>query len=1012
MPLRARRFRRAGHEGDGVVSEPAGSDARRMVTVEIDGQRFSVEAGRNMLDVALSLGFNLPFFCWHPVMGSIGACRQCAVRQSWVGRDGREQSEIVMACMTEAQEGTRIAIDDEEAVRFRARMIELMMMSHPHDCPVCDEGGECHLQDMTVMTGHNLRRYRGLKRTFENQDLGPFVTHEMNRCITCYRCTRFYNDYAGGHDFGPFGLRNQIFFGRERSGTLQSEFSGNLIEVCPTGVFTDKTLAPHYTRKWDLQTAPSLCPHCGLGCNTQPGERNGSLRRVLSRYNGEINRMFLCDRGRFGYEYVNAAARVRRPLLADPLPEPAGDAPPTAPPDATLADAAPAGENEQPRHYGRTQRPASVEQALGRAGWPLRKGRVIGIGSPRASLEANFALRTLVGAERFYAGMSDTDHELVGLALDIARDARVHVGALADVQTADAAFVFGEDVTNVAPMLDLTLRTWLRLRPTAEEERVHITRWNDAAIGRFKRREPSALWIASTHATKLDEVANQTWQAAPDDLARLVLALAHALDPGAPAVRGLKVAERARIEVWAAALAASRRPLIVAGTAGGSAPLLRAAAHLARVAPGSRLILTTPEPNSMGLRMMGGGRLSQAFAAVARGAADTVVLLDNDLYRRAPGLVVDDFFSHRPLVIALATVADRTSRQADVVLPCATVAESTGTFVNNEGRAQRFFRVFAPQGDIQDPWRWLNDLGAQRDWSAQPAWADVDAVVAALEAELPQFRGVAAAAPPASWRRAGLKVAREPARWSGRTAADADVSVHEPAPVTDADSALAFSLEGLDPSHTPAALFTRYWSAGWNSTSGLHKLQEEVNGPLRGGPVGTRLLDRGSSFGAPAAGLTGGAATGRAAAREPRPAAGSPFTTPKAPPAFRARARDWLLVPLHHIFGSDDLSMYTPGIAELAPKPYIALNAADAERLGLIAGDQVNLWLPWLDLSAPWRLVPSLPSGVAGLPVGLPGMPFVALPARGRLSRAGAGEMPAPSAGAPRPHGPEPGGPS
>ena len=228
------------------AGEPQSGAGPELVTVVIDGREFRVEAGRNMLDVALSLGFDLPFFCWHPVMGSIGACRQCAVRLFWTGRDGAEKSEIAMACMVEAQEGTRILIDDAEAVRFRARMIELMMMSHPHDCPVCDEGGECHLQDMTVMTGHAYRRYRGLKRTFRNQDLGPFITHELNRCITCYRCTRLYNDYAGGHDFGVFGLRNQVYFGRETDGTLESEFSGNLIEVCPTGVFDDKTLAHHY----------------------------------------------------------------------------------------------------------------------------------------------------------------------------------------------------------------------------------------------------------------------------------------------------------------------------------------------------------------------------------------------------------------------------------------------------------------------------------------------------------------------------------------------------------------------------------------------------------------------------------------------------------------------------------------------------------------------------------------------------------------------------------------------
>ena len=280
-----------------------------------------------MLDVALALGFDLPFFCWHPVLGSIGACRQCAVRLYWTDREGNEKSEIAMACMTEAQEGTKMDIFDEEAIRFRAEMIELMMLSHPHDCPVCDEGGECHLQDMTVMTGHSYRRYRGKKRTFRNQDLGPFVTHELNRCITCYRCTRFYNDYAGGRDFGVFGLRNQVYFGRAESGTLESEFSGNLIEVCPTGVFDDKPFSRRYTRKWDLQTAPSVCPDCGLGCTTTLSARYGELRRVQGRFNRDVNKMFLCDRGRFGFEFVNAPERVRvARIAADLLPPTAADA--------------------------------------------------------------------------------------------------------------------------------------------------------------------------------------------------------------------------------------------------------------------------------------------------------------------------------------------------------------------------------------------------------------------------------------------------------------------------------------------------------------------------------------------------------------------------------------------------------------------------------------------------------------------------------------------------------------
>ena len=314
LPLPAPRLRRAGAAGDDVVS--GNGQPPKLVTVIIDGAEYQAEEGRNMLDVALALGFDLPFFCWHPVLGSIGACRQCAVRLYWTDREGNEKSEIAMACMTEAQEGTKMDIFDEEAIRFRAEMIELMMLSHPHDCPVCDEGGECHLQDMTVMTGHSYRRYRGRKRTFENQDLGPFVTHELNRCITCYRCTRFYNDYAGGRDFGVFGLRNQVYFGRAESGTLESEFSGNLIEVCPTGVFDDKPFSRRYARKWDLQTAPSVCPDCGLGCTTTLSARYGELRRVQGRFNRDVNKMFLCDRGRFGFEFVNAPERVRVARIA------------------------------------------------------------------------------------------------------------------------------------------------------------------------------------------------------------------------------------------------------------------------------------------------------------------------------------------------------------------------------------------------------------------------------------------------------------------------------------------------------------------------------------------------------------------------------------------------------------------------------------------------------------------------------------------------------------------------
>ena len=339
-----------------------------MATVYVDKQPYEMNPKQNLLHGCLSLGMNLPYFCWHPALGSVGACRQCAVKQFKDEAD--THGKIVMACMTPAAEGTRISIQDPEAAEFRAAIIEGLMLNHPHDCPVCDEGGECHLQDMTVMTGHDYRRYTFEKRTFRNQYLGPFVNHEMNRCIQCYRCVRFYREYAGGNDLNAFALRNIVFFGRDRDGVLENEFAGNLVEVCPTGVFTDATLKRHYTRKWDLQMAPSVCVHCALGCNITAAERYGMLRRLVNRYNGEVNGYFLCDRGRFGYEFVNSERRIRQPL--------------------------------------RKGNVATAEAALGHLR-ELASGKVIGIGSPRASLESNFALRSLVGEGRFYAGIPATE---------------------------------------------------------------------------------------------------------------------------------------------------------------------------------------------------------------------------------------------------------------------------------------------------------------------------------------------------------------------------------------------------------------------------------------------------------------------------------------------------------------------------------------------------------------------------------------------------------------------------
>ena len=802
-----------------------------MATIYVDGKQYTVGDGQNLLQACLSAGLNLPYFCWHPALGSVGACRQCAVKQFRDEKDTRGR--IVMACMTPASDGTRISIQDADVVAFRASVIEWLMENHPHDCPVCDEGGECHLQDMTVMTGHVYRRFRFAKRTYRNQYLGPFVNHEMNRCIQCYRCVRFYNDYANGRDLGAFRAHDEVYFGRAEPGVLENEFSGNLVEICPTGVFTDKTLKRHYTRKWDLQTAPSICVNCGLGCNTIPGERYGTLRRILNRFNGAVNGYFLCDRGRYGYEFVNDEGRIRRPI--DKVPPPAG------------------GLSRLPEASTETggQTPARRALLSRLTGLIREPNRVIGIGSPRASLEANFALRELVGPERFYSGLGEVDERMARLIVDILQRGPARSASLEEVRASDAVFVLG-DPTQFAPVLALALRQSVRNQPIKDfATRARIPRWDDSPTREITQDRKGPLAIASVAPTRLDDIASLVYRAAPDDLARLGFAVAAALGADVVDLGDIGNEVRELAATIAQALRSGEKPLIVAGTEYMNEAILQAAADVAWAlnAAGvpAQLAFTVHECNTLGVALMasaGGtaGNLGQAFYAAQNKRVDTAIVLENDLYLRADAIQVDAFLGAVRHMVVLDSLLNPTSRAAELALPASTFAEGDGTLVNNEGRAQRFYQVFPPNGEIQESWRWLRDIGLAAGRDQSGGWRNLDDVSAALAAALPVFQPILEIAPPASYRIAGQKIAREPARYSGRTAMFANIDVYEPKPPEDPDSPLNFSMEGFhgDP---PPALIPRFWAPGWNSVQSLNKFQEEVGGPLRGGNPGRRLIE-------------------------------------------------------------------------------------------------------------------------------------------------------------------------
>lgn len=891
-----------------------------MATIHVDGKEYDVNGADNLLQACLSLGLDIPYFCWHPALGSVGACRQCAVKQFQNAEDTRGR--LVMSCMTPASDGTFISIDDGEAKEFRESVVEWLMTNHPHDCPVCEEGGNCHLQDMTVMTGHSFRRYRFTKRTHQNQDLGPFISHEMNRCIACYRCVRYYKDYADGKDLGVYGAHDNVYFGRPEEGTLESEFSGNLVEICPTGVFTDKTHSERYNRKWDMQFAPSICQQCSVGCNTSPGERYGELRRIENRYNGTVNHYFLCDRGRFGYGYVNRQDRPRHPL--------------------------------QLRGSDWVQ--LNAEQAVNAAVDTLRQAkRVIGIGSPRASIESNFALRELVGAENFSTGMPAGEQQRLELMLKVLRESNLYTPSLREIESYDAVLVLGEDLTQVGARVALSVRQAVKGKARDMAAAQKVADWQIAAIMNIGQHAKHPLFVTNVDETRLDDIAAWSYRAPVEDQARLGFAIASALDDAAPAVSDFDSSLRGKLDVVVQALAGAKKPLIISGTHSGSTAMIEAAANVAKAlkARGADVGITllAGAANSMGLGLMGGNTLDSALEQLGRGEADAVVVLENDLYRHAPKAQVDAALANTSGVIVVDHQRTATLEKAGLVLSTASFAESDGTSINHEGRAQRFFQVYDPAYYdnsivMLESWRWLHSLHSTLE-SRHIDWTQLDHVIDAVVAKLPQLKGIKDAAPDASFRIRGQKLARSPNRASGRTAARANISVHEPRQPQDQDTMFAFSMEGNNQPSAPRSQIPFAWAPGWNSPQAWNKFQAEVGGKLRNGDPGVRLFEAGD--------------------------AALPWFT-QVPTAF-VGGEQWRVAPYYQLFGSEEMTQRSPVFQKRMAQPMLVISQQDAAKLGVNEGAAVEFTCSGETLRLPVRFSSALQPGQIGLPLGMPGVP-------------------------------------
>jgi NADH-quinone oxidoreductase subunit G len=393
------------------------------------------------------------------------------------------------------------------------------------------------------------------------------------------------------------------------------------------------------------------------------------------------------------------------------------------------------------------------------------------------------------------------------------------------------------------------------------------------------------------------------------------------------------------------ALLAAKKPLIVTGISLYNEAIIESAANIAYAlkdqGKDAGIFLVVPEANSIGMTILADQFLEDAFENTCTDIHETAILIENDLYQRMDKASTDKFFKGFKNTIVLDYLDNATVQNATYVLPAGTFAEADGTIINNEGRAQRFYQVHIPKNDVRSSWKWLQEILSDNNPLQKK---NLDEIIDNLIEVYPELQAIKLIAPSVDFREGTQKIPREPQGYSGRTAMNAHVDVSELMPAIDMDAPLSFTMEGY--AGLPlAALTPFYWSPGWNSVQALNKYQVEVGGPLKGGNPGKKVF-------------------------EPLENSNVEYFN-TMPTTFSPKEGEWLVLPLYHIFGSDELSALSPGMAERVPQPYIAINNKDAMQAGITEGILLEVFFNGQVHRLPAKLNGGLPEGIAGLPKGL-----------------------------------------
>lgn len=646
-----------------------------MVEIELDGKKVEIAPGSMVMHAAEKAGVYIPHFCYHKKLSIAANCRMCLV-------EVEKAPKALPACATPVTQGMIVRTKSKKALEAQQSVMEFLLINHPLDCPICDQGGECQLQDLAVGYGAGSTRFGEEKRVVAPKDIGPLVsTQEMTRCIHCTRCVRFGEEIAGVMELGMVNRGEYAEITTIHGGTLDSELSGNAIDLCPVGALTSKPFR-YNARTWELSRRKSVSPHDSTGANLIVQVKNHKVMRVVPMENEAVNECWIADRDRFSYEALNSEERLTSPMIKQGGQWQEVDW-------QTALNYVVKGLNQVKDQYG----PAGV-------------GALV---SPHSTLEELYLAAQLLRG----LGSDNIDYRLRNAQFNAFEGVRWLGMPIAALQELQSVLVLGSNLRKDHPLFAQRVRQAAKRGCKVFAINAQVQDW--------------ALPVTAS------AVAAKDWAQA---LADIAVAVAQAKGVPAPVAGGTAPAP-AQAQAIAQALLAGERKAILLGNAAahhGHAAQLLALAQWIGEQTGATVGYLTEAANTVGAQWVQAQPQKDGKNAgeMLTGAIKAAILLNTepafDAAAGAKGLEQAD------MVITLSPFKANLDI-SDVLLPVAPFTETSGTFVNAEGRVQSFHAVVKPLGDTRPAWKVLRVLANLLELPGFDYESSQDVLTAAIGAE-------------------------------------------------------------------------------------------------------------------------------------------------------------------------------------------------------------------------------------------------------------------------------------